>query len=118
MSGITNGETGPSGEGSVEIKGEHKLLANILHRALEDASSERSPLEVRSSALDWIYCDLSTFADTPRGFDFNSVCDYLRLNPEWVRKIVKEKKFKLSSHNSIREVQSKKKGPSRKFLGY
>jgi len=116
MSRIANGETGPSGGGHTEIKGEHRLLANILHRALDDISNERSSDELRRSALAWIYCNSYTHEKVPKGFDFNFVCDYLRLDPDWVRKIVKEKKFKLSSHNSIREVQSRKRGPSKGFL--
>jgi hypothetical protein len=118
MSRIANGETGASGGGYVEIKGEHRLLANVLHRALEDASSDKVPHDIQTSALAWINCDTYTREEIPKGFDFNSVCDFLRLDPGWVRKIVKEKKFKLSSHNSIREVQSRRKGPEKGFFNY
>lgn len=109
--GLLNGENSNFGEGVLEVRGEHRLLANILHRALEDATSGKSHPDIRREALSWIFSDSRVVNKAPKGFDFNSLCEYLRLNPDWVRRLVKTNNFSLSSHTSVREVRYKERGP-------
>ena len=94
-------------DGNLVLSGEHKLLANILHRALEDAYGKQTHPDIRNSALSWIFAEDEDHFDAV-GFDFQSTCEYLRVDPGWVRKLVKSNQFTLSSHNFVREVLSRK----------
>ena len=109
-----NGGVEAFGGSSFEVRGEHRLLANVLHRALEDALGKYSRPDLRDAALGWIFSEPRVASDLEtKGFDFDSVCEYLKLNPDWVRRSIIFGDLRLSSHNYIREVRSRKRGPSK-----